>query len=583
MAATITQNSCLTTAAGFTKTAGDCNGSLQFYDCRFTNGSVVEMLLVGCGVNDKEPHKGKQPIFVQPAGVKMRYWWGPRDGPRQAKYSDLSQWLPGLWHEQVTFDFWPEREAPRDAVRNARAARIGNLFNKVETLANAAVTKVDPNTVIQRFPRMASAAYKLTCSDLTFLNSDDEEDHEECDTEDDDENLAADEKEEDEDEDESYQPRVKRQKLSSFRKDKSAATHIQAKDNRALTLSLSQPHETTLHLNSTPQPHSAALTQVSMNRSFNNGFTIPAPKRLSQTTGSATQIGTHPVSSAASPSVTSNQRKSNAPIAHPVPRTIRLNTSSGFAVPTPPKSNTPTSKSTLPRSTSQPSTMTSEIPEPARSYPQPDVARSTPQASVTTSATRVPARGTPQPALARSTPQASVNTAASATLARSTPQPALTTVASTAAARSIRPLTPASSDATSAPPTRKIRANTVQATPAQLTPTAAFNIWHTGRDGSIAPEQLHEAISTIMTVAPPLSLVRRAVFACVSGQVGNVYHFTGYLDWMQKSGARLCEDADADAEEAEDEDEEVDEENCGGEEDEDEDVVVVKQDDEEYE
>lgn len=74
-----------------------------------------------------------------------------------------------------------------------------------------------------------------------------------------------------------------------------------------------------------------------------------------------------------------------------------------------------------------------------------------------------------------------------------------------------------------------------------MSSVTAFLIGRAGDDGSIEPEELQRALSVIMTITPPLKVLRRAVRARLRGQIERVYDHDGFVKWMLESGAEMRE------------------------------------------
>jgi len=76
-------------------------------------------------------------------------------------------------------------------------------------------------------------------------------------------------------------------------------------------------------------------------------------------------------------------------------------------------------------------------------------------------------------------------------------------------------------------------------TSATMTQDGAFAIFFDGQNAKRKPDQIQTAIGVLTGHIPPLSLVQRACFACLSHKIESIYDFEGYTAWVQEKGVAM--------------------------------------------
>lgn len=74
-----------------------------------------------------------------------------------------------------------------------------------------------------------------------------------------------------------------------------------------------------------------------------------------------------------------------------------------------------------------------------------------------------------------------------------------------------------------------------------MTQDEAFTIFFDGQNAKRKPGQIQEAIAVLTGHTPPLSLIQRACFACLSHKIESIYDFEGYAAWVKDNAVEMLE------------------------------------------
>lgn len=532
-------------STGIVKTSCDVDGMLSFHQCRLAGTrKYTKVLHVGFRFTTSERDRGDYPVYAVPSSTySVTFLCGPSNGLLETEHSEIALWLKGLWANQMTFDFC--------APYLARVARIRDIFFDVESIEDAASTRLDPARVKVRFrdsTESPEAEYppqvRSKRSRRGSRSSQEEEDEE----------PGAKMIKLEEEEDEVPKSKIVKLKLgipaTASQRQRLTPAHSTSPKVRNLPLDPASQHETPVlprsALNAASQKQATrprfTLNSHVLSSSSATSIVSDGPTGCQQNRGSMAARFTG--SKASSKSTEACEDESDWPI------DFALDSS---------QSDVADRSTTFPRDAPEHNTTTTaatDLSNVTRAVPPADAFSATAGALNITDAeinflaglanmfaavdaNRVAAQPTnaitasvtlDAPADTNGQTTAQPTTAQSTTAQATTAQTATaqTTPAHTTTATN-NPITTTSTPTTTFHPPR----------PTNAAYTAAYEIWYTGSTGTISPKELRDAMTVIMTQAPSLALLRRAVFARVNGRVSSVYEFEEYMTWVRESGVEL--------------------------------------------